>query len=303
MSVSDNSEDRVHELLDILVQEVSDVDRAANKRRYLTIKNEYGAEVVEKDDGSLTVERSEHTDADEDNTQASGAMKQNLTMPRQVKRALMRTAGEALERLMNVVNRVRDAEETTDSPKYPMPDVLAQEMRSVAGLLTAALERYPAPMLAKRGAKLSSRRRAQLKAVIGLLQKILDEVSPAKSAPAGATPGMRSLDPNRANAGAGTQPDLSVTRDARRELSDMPGMRDVLKRVSDLTDMVKQQAEDLRQIRKMSGTPASRPFEAISQRPQSRPNASEHVAWPIDMNNELSRESVDKRVSFFDIDE
>jgi hypothetical protein len=35
-----NEDDRVHELVDILAEEVSDVDRAANRRRYLAIKRE-----------------------------------------------------------------------------------------------------------------------------------------------------------------------------------------------------------------------------------------------------------------------
>ena len=35
-----NEDDRVHELVDIIAEEVSDVDRAANRRRYLAIKRE-----------------------------------------------------------------------------------------------------------------------------------------------------------------------------------------------------------------------------------------------------------------------
>ncbi len=302
MGADQTSEDRAYELLDILVHEVSDVDRAANKRRYLAIKQDLGVEVVEKEDGSLTIANREHTDMEDDKDMAGRKKQAVITLPRTVKQALMRTLGRALERLTNVVEMVRSAEETDEAPQNPTPDELAQAMQSVAGLLTAALERYPAPMVAKRGAKLSTRRRDQLKAVIGILQKILDEVMPVKSAPSGAMPAMRGLDPNRANAGAGVQPDLSMARDARQALSDAPGMRDVLKQVSELTEIVKRQSAELYRMRTAIGEPASRIVEKGLER-RNPPTTPQSVAWPIDMNNELTRETVDKRVSFFELDE
>jgi len=76
-----NSEDdRVHELVDIIAEEVSDVDRAANRRRYLAIKREndadedgLGREIFDDeemdsdpDDASLAKARRSRADEDEE---------------------------------------------------------------------------------------------------------------------------------------------------------------------------------------------------------------------------------------------
>jgi hypothetical protein len=82
-----NEDDRVHELVDIIAEEVSDVDRAANRRRYLAIKrqsdsdeeglgpelfdDELGNEGMdsEPDDASLAKARRSRPTADDDESE------------------------------------------------------------------------------------------------------------------------------------------------------------------------------------------------------------------------------------------
>jgi hypothetical protein len=90
---ANSGDDRVHELVDIIAEEVSDVDRAANRRRYLAIKREtdgdadgLGTELFddedmdsELDDASLakarrsrTAEDDEESEDDEDSEDEKG---------------------------------------------------------------------------------------------------------------------------------------------------------------------------------------------------------------------------------------
>jgi len=332
MSQTDENErdkDRkVHQLLDIIAEEVSDVDRAANRHSYLVVKrrtdmnttDQIGAEVVEDDDGKLTaIDKAKDDDGreDEETKARSGEeedeTKQALVIPGRVKQALLRATTDALKRLMAVVEAIKNAEETDEKLDKPTPDSVAREFRSVSQLLAGALERYPAPVakdegddktdVAKAGAKLAGKRRDQLKTAIEVLQKLLEDVMPEKSAPRGAPPGDRSTDPNRANVGAGVQPDQDAARSAQEVLSDVPGLADVLKSLSSLGEVMKElrskvqdQDEEIARLKKSTGLPASREVDAVRK---TKPT-DDSVSWPLDMNRPLSREQVAKEVSFFD---
>lgn len=305
-----NTTQPTHELLDMIVEEVSDVDTAANRRNYLIIKRddaESPVEVVRREDGSLTV-------CDPLQDEDTPIAKIAVALPSRVKPALLKTATEALERLTAVVDSIKDATETSESSETPTPDSLGREMNAVAQLLMRALERYPAPM-SKRGGRLSRARREQLKNVIDLLSKLLAEVTPAKSAPSDAPPGTRSpRDPNRANVGAGNQPNDRTAADALSVLRDVPGMADVLKkldeavtriaersavRIAEQSAVIDRQANEIHRLRKATSLPASRDVEASRPR---RPSAPDDDGWPLDMNQPITRTSVDKEVSFFDLD-
>jgi len=323
---------KVHQLLDIIAEEVSDVDRAANRHSYLVVKRrtdmntteQIGAEVVEDDDGTLTaIDKAKDNDRDGDEeAKAAGRSddeeeesKQALVIPGRVKQALLRATTEALERLTSVAGAIKGAEETDEKLDKPTPDSVARELRAVSQLLAGALERYPSPVakgdggktdVAKAGAKLAGKRRDQLKTAIEVLQKLLEEVMPDKSAPRGAPPGDRSTDPNRANVGAGVQPDQDAARSAQEVLSDVPGLADVLKSIISLGEVMKElrskvqgQDEEIARLKKSTGLPASREVDAVRK---TKP-ADESVSWPLDMNRPLSREQVAKEVSFFDLKE
>ncbi len=87
---ANSGDERVHELVDIIAEEVSDVDRAANRRRYLAIKREtegdadgLGPELFddelgdkdvdsEQDDASLAKARRSRPTADDDESEDDG---------------------------------------------------------------------------------------------------------------------------------------------------------------------------------------------------------------------------------------
>lgn len=343
MKKPDEREDqKVHQLLDIIAEEISDVDRAANKRTYLVVKRRtdmdvadqtLGPEVVTDEAGNLTAMHKAADDEaqgpdsgaaakaavttkaqDDDEAGDKERTKQALVMPAAVKQALLQTTTDALKRLMAVVDAIKAAEESDEKTDKPTPDSAAREMRAVCQLLEGALKQYPAPVskddtddvrsdVDKAGARLSGKRRDQLKNAIELLQKLLEEVLPSKAAPRGATPEDRSTKlADRANVGADVQPGQDATQSAQEILSDVPGLADVLKSLTSLSDVagelkskVQGQDEEIARLRKSTGLPASREVDAVKQ-----PQPAKPVSWPLDMNRPLTREKVAKEVSFFD---
>ena len=110
-------------LRDILVEEVSLVDRAANKRRFLVVKS---GSTMSKTDEPESVAK--------------------VDLPKPVKEGLLRMLTEALERLVSVANLVRDANETEEQMQQPVPKSVGAEITKVCELLQGALEKYPSPV-------------------------------------------------------------------------------------------------------------------------------------------------------------
>jgi len=108
---------------------------------------------------------------------------------------------------------------------------------------------------------------AQVKAALGRLEALIrgGTRAPAASAPP-----------------TSTTPDLAAQLDG------------VHKAITELKTLVTGQAERLRTVEKNVGLPASRPVEG--QRGKAK--GDEEVSWPLDMNQPVDREHVDKSVSF-----
>ena len=107
-------------LKDIIPEEISIVNRAANKRRFLVVKKLEGAQ----------------------------HMKTNITkvaIPKSVHAAMLRALTESLERLVSVVNGVKGAELTDDQTDQPIPSELSTEISEISKILTGLLEAYPSP--------------------------------------------------------------------------------------------------------------------------------------------------------------
>ena len=62
-----------------------------------------------------------------------------------------------------------------------------------------------------------------------------------------------------------------------------------------LTETVKEQQQRLARVEKQFGLPSSQSPEPV------RKAEPEPVGWPMDLNNPMDRESVDKAVSFHDL--
>lgn len=132
----EDDDDEKHRLHDIRVDEVSPVDRAANRRRFLIIKRSEdmgdSPEVVKDKDGNLITN--------------DGADKANISIPGPVKEAVTRSATEALNRLQSFVNMVKTATATEEQSKTPLPAKLGGELKAISGLLGGIGEKYPSPM-------------------------------------------------------------------------------------------------------------------------------------------------------------
>ena len=137
----DEAEFRLH---DILVEEVSIVDRAANRRRFLVVKQRGGSvDNINKADevGQPT------TPPEEKPAEGSGA----AGMPSTVKEGILRILTEVLERTVSVANMVKDSEETTAASDAPLDNALGVEIKAIADLLGSVISRYPSPVAKAEG--------------------------------------------------------------------------------------------------------------------------------------------------------
>jgi len=126
------ADEATHRLSEILVEEVSLVDRAANKRHFLIVKRGGAMADEAQKDGGASV--------------GPTAKQGELTIPTPVKEGLMRIVTEATERLVSVGNEVRGAQESAEQSAEPVPAELATEIKTISDLLRGALSRYPSPM-------------------------------------------------------------------------------------------------------------------------------------------------------------
>jgi hypothetical protein len=120
-----------HRLVDMIVQEVSIVDRPANQRRFLIVKRRTpmeGAQVVQKDDGTLTT-----------------AEKQGEAIPAPVQASVLTIVTAAVERLLSVAEALRATPTTDAQVDQPLPGNLAGTVADVARELAGVGERYPSP--------------------------------------------------------------------------------------------------------------------------------------------------------------
>lgn len=120
-------------LRDMLIEEVSYVDRAANRRKFLVVKSAGGS--------------MDQTGKNEDGAPVDASAKDApITLSTTVKEALLRVLTESLERLVSTVEMVKAAEETSDTSETPMPETLGKEIGTIADLLGGALSQYASAM-------------------------------------------------------------------------------------------------------------------------------------------------------------
>jgi len=273
----------VNRLLDIVVEEVSLVDRAANEHRFLIVKRDTPmAEHADTDtqeqgpQNSGTVLPAEATATDEGAPAATSDDPPESTAPD----PLLATAVAALEGLTSTVELLGAmGAQAADARLAP----LATELKTTAEALLARAGVEPAangdgdtdtesteePSDAKEGDAFAEHLQAARAA--------LTQLASLTSAPA--------AEPEAAPASPAKLPDeLTTTLAAMGES------------FRALADTVKEQQQRLARVEKQFGLPNS------SESPESvRKAAPEEVGWPMDLNNPMDRESVDKAVSFHDL--
>lgn len=273
-----DEEQAVHRLRDIVVEEVSLVDRAANKRRFLVVKRSDAMakpEILDEEDETETEEDvAQKADAaDEVAAEADApATPEKAKAPKKKKQAkdAMPTVTEALKRLMVVAKGLQ---------KAPEMDV-SVELEGVAVLLgKKESDKAPVTPVAKVGARMAKTRLERFHKAVELLSAILEELTDADD-----VDGEEAM-PTAGAAEAKPTPDAATPS---------PMVAELVSEMQKLARVVKRQEEELSGLRQARGV--SNAIQVDSARRAEPPD----VSWPFDMNRPISRDKVRKEVSFFD---
>ena len=263
------ADDGVHRLVDMVVEEVSLVDRAANKHRFLIVKRDDAMD----DDNT--------TDTTTTDPSPSAAPTAKLDDGTALGAAL--TALESLTGLVELLGSLG-----ADQADARLAE-LAEELRSVAEQLLArsAGDDEDIEARAKRDAETKP---AEPSTFAG-------HVTAAKQAPA--RPAALPAQVPAAETETPAQPEPAVAaKDSSATAT--PSVTDSLAKLADsfraLSETVKEQQQRLGRVEKQFGLPNSAaPAERMSKA------TVEDVGWPLDLNKPKDRESVDKAISFHDL--
>jgi hypothetical protein len=290
MSTSSKAEEGVNRLLDIVVEEVSLVDRAANNHRFLIVKrsddmdeNTNGAAAATADETEdvqdLAAEvEAEGTDGGGDSNEAAGEPDGGSALA---------VALEALEGLTEAVELLGAATEDKAQPRLAE---LAGELRTVSERL-AGMTGIPAADAgeANTGEGDKGKDADPLSETIATVRATLGRVSALVAT--GAAKPDPSPGADERPAGAEAAAGGGNAEQAPAQLSELTTT------LRALTDSVREQQQRLARLEKRFGLPNSAP-SGERRRPTE---GDEDVSWPLDLNHGLDRENVDKAVSFHDV--
>lgn len=149
---SDATDEKVHRLLDILTQEVSLVNRAANRQRWLVRKgSEDMLEVNENADGTLSAQPAT---APEDAAETvvdkapDAPVEKKVMLPDAIKQALMKACETFKIRLESLHGKLKEAEESEEAEE---PTAVFIELKNLAMLVGGLMSKYPAPVSGAKG--------------------------------------------------------------------------------------------------------------------------------------------------------
>jgi len=282
------AERSVHRLLDMVVEEVSLVDRAANQHRFLIVKR---SEPMDQDtaaaadatetppnDGNHTepappdtdetvVDPNELPDDDSDEVVETKALDGSPSALILATQAL-----EALTEAVEVLGTVSEEEARARVAE------LARELHMVATRLGGAMNagEMPAAPAADTGPDLGS--------VIASVRSVLERVGQMIAQPA---PDATPVEAKK--------PEATKADDASDAVA--AKLDTVVTELRAIGETVKTQQQRLARMEKRFGLPNSTP---IGERP-TRAEDEADVGWPLDLNRSLDRESVDKAISFHDV--
>ena len=283
MSGRPKADGAVNRLLDMVVEEVSLVDRAANKHRFLIVKR--------SDEMDETTTDTTTSPADEANAETNPAEGSAADTPADsgsdpssdaTSGAPLTVAVAALEGLTETVELLGTLGEEEAKPKLAE---LATELRGVSERLAQAAggsdsgEGGDAPEdgsdagdPAKDGADFAQ----ALEAVRATLERV-----------------GSLLDAQRGGVGADDDTNIGDDDDGNGVAEQLT---ELVTELRALTDTVKEQQQRLARLEKRSGLPNSAPSGEQRTKPEG-----EDVGWPLDLNRPYDRESVDKATSFHDV--
>lgn len=264
------AEDGVHRLVDMVVEEVSLVDRAANKHRFLIVKRD---EAMDDDDNT--------TDNITDAPSPPAAPTEKLDDGTALGAALA-----ALESLTGLVELLGSL--GADQADARLAE-LAEELRAVAEALLARTVGDDEVEARAKGDDDTPAAPADFagnvtaaKQALARLAELATKVPSAKTeTPAEPAP-------------------ASAAKEAPATATPTPSVTESLAKLAEsfraLSDTVKEQQQRLGRVEKQFGLPNS----AASAERVSKATV-EDVGWPLDLNKPKDRESVDKAISFHDL--
>lgn len=279
----------VNRLLDIVVEEVSLVDRAANKQRFLIVKRSNDMDETTTDAAGTAADETEDVQdlaadtGDEETAGDAGAADGSSGDETPLGSALA-----ALEGLTEAVEILATASGDAANPRLAE---LAGELGTVSQRL-AGLSGAPAPDAGTpedgggQDGQAGATDGDPLAAAVASVRETLARVSAAIEA-----------------AGKGT--DGAATAGAQDDGSDAAGHSDdgvatqlgaLVTELRSLTGTVQEQQQRLARLEKRFGLPNSAPSGERRAKPED-----EDVGWPLDLNRPFDRESVDKATSFHDV--
>ncbi|HQG04424.1 MAG TPA: hypothetical protein PK838_08920 [Thermoleophilia bacterium] len=293
--MSTAKQDDIHRLLDIVVEEVSLVDRAANKHRFLIVKRsdpmeENHADKAKIPDGEAA-KTAKQTPPENPVSEAGDTAPEDTGAP--PNGSMLEAAVAALERLTETVETLSAL---ADGDARLQIGEIAAELRALADRLveSADAEAVPPPEPEGDLAVVIESVRATLQQVGSLIDA--SKAAPAKKTKPKSDPAQDGKDKpqgktEKRDASAGDDAGVPAQDDPLRK--DLAGLADSVRK---LVEALKDQAQRLSKLEKRFGLPNSAPAREDHNRPED-----EEVGWPMDLNRPFDRENVDKAVSFHDL--
>jgi hypothetical protein len=256
-------QDRIglHRLSDMLVEEVSVVDRAANKRRFLVVKR----------DGSTNMVTELHENADgtfQTSAQAAPAQPDSV----------QKSDAEAPQ---------PDAPAAVAAPTEPVPVAAPAEPAPAPAPEPAPAEAVAAPAAVEKvGAKMAKDRYTRLKQAIDMLVSVLNELEPMPD------PGMKAA----ASAPSSTPADKACQTKKTEEgqTAVLAAIEKLANQVGTVASIAKSAAAEVASIKQARGP------SHVQKAEGSDPTPTNGVSWPRDMTRPINRETVSKERGFWD---
>jgi hypothetical protein len=332
-AASEDEADGVHRLRDIVVEEVSLVDRAANQRRFLVVKrsaemaDESTANADTKPDTPNAIQKAKKKPA-------AAARAEEAVDEEKAKKPADDQDDEATDaEKARAASKDDDEDDTDDDAAGEKKQrkkgeglvIAAPVKEALLRILTSALERLMALANSIKdatepdegeGATMPEDVGTELAAIAEMLSGVdKRKTTKAGVAKAGARMAKDRLDrfqkaialladilkeltdakeaPAEPSAGA-AESGVSKRDVTPSQAATVPGLADLVSGIGELTRVVKRQEEELTRMRQARGVSNAIPVEG------GRRAEPPDVSWPLDMNRPISRDKVRKEVSFFE---
>ena len=288
MSRRARSEQDASRLLDIVVEEVSLVDRAANKQRFLIVKRSNEMDETTTESTAEETQASTEPAMTEDSGKAMGAEAETQGSEREPH---LDSALDALEKLTEAVEILGQAGpgQGQGQGRQVAAERLAElaEELHTAGARLAELAGVTPPGEDAPSSEdgPSSNKLRSLEAAIAAVREILARVTAALEERARRTTNEATSDEGEAK------------EEKREDDGQLSGLLSSLStELRTLASTVGEQQQRLARLEKRFGLPNSTPSGEKPSKPDN-----EDIGWPMDLNRPLDRESVDKTTSFHDL--